>query len=243
MQKNSMDKAGSLIIKFCIFSIVLSLTALLLCWVFNRFGTGKKTWKNVNSLPTIIIDAGHGGEDGGASAHDGTKEKTLNLDIALTVGEMLKSAGYNVIQTRTEDKLLYTEHKKGSLKMQDLRNRLEVSKENENSIFVSIHMNKFSQEKYSGLQVFYSDNSPDSKELANLIQNNVKSYLQPDNDRASKIAGSNIYLLDNIKTPAVLIECGFLSNPEEFEKLNTEEYRKELSGVIYSSVVEFLNNV
>ena len=104
-------------------------------------------------------------------------------------------------------------------------------------------MNKFSEDRYSGLQVFYSQNSDDSAILANKIQTNVKEYLQNDNDRETKKASSNIYLLDNIKTPAILIECGFLSNPDECTKLSSEDYRKELAGVIYSSVVEFLDEM
>ncbi len=238
-----MDKTSKIIIKICIFSMILSITALLLCMMFNYVDKNKKTSTLPTEKPVIIIDAGHGGEDGGASSEDGLKEKDLNLDVALTLGKMLEANGVTVIQTRTEDKMLYTEYKKGSLKMQDLKNRLQISKQNDNSIFISIHMNKFSEEKYSGLQVFYSQNSEESAVLANKIQSNVKEYLQNDNDRETKRASSNIYLLDNIETPAVLIECGFLSNPNECTKLSNEDYRKELAGVIYSSVVEFLNEI
>lgn len=241
MSKNSMDKAGQTIIKICVFSIILSLTALVLCAIFQNW-TKETNTKPINKKDTIIvIDAGHGGEDGGALSADGVQEKDLNLSIALTLGEMLKSSGYNVVYTRTEDKLLYTEYKKGSLKMQDLKNRLNIANSAENTVFISIHMNKFTQEKYSGLQVFYSPNDSTSSELANLIQDNVKNKLQPNNDRKTKMAGSNIYLLDNINTPAVLIECGFLSNSDECSKLKNETYQKELSSVIYSSVVEFLS--
>ena len=138
--------------------------------------------------------------------------------------------------------MIYTENKKGSLKMQDLRNRLEIAKSHENVIFVSIHMNKFTQEKYSGLQVFFSRNDNKSIELANTIQNNVRNTIQPNNDRQTKAAGSNIYLLDKINSTAVLVECGFLSNSDECNNLKNETYRKELSSVIYSSIVEFLLN-
>jgi len=238
-----MDKTSKIIIKICIFSMVLSITALLLCMMFNHADKNKNTSVSTKELPVVIIDAGHGGEDGGASSKDGLKEKDLNLDVALTLGNMLEADGITVIQTRTEDKMLYTEYKKGSLKMQDLKNRLDISKQHENSIFISIHMNKFSQEKYSGLQVFYSQNSNESAVLARKIQSKVKEHLQNDNDRETKKANSNIYLLDNIETPAILIECGFLSNPDECTKLSSEDYRKELAGVIYSSVVEFLDEV
>ena len=238
-----MDKTSKIIIRICIFSMILSITALLLCMMFNRVDKNKNTSASPAERPIVILDAGHGGEDGGASSKDGLKEKDLNLDVALTLGNMLEANGISVIQTRTEDRMLYTEYKKGSLKMQDLKNRLQVSKQNENSIFISIHMNKFSEEKYSGLQVFYSRNSEESAVLANKIQTKVKEYLQNNNDRETKKANSNIYLLDNIDTPEILIECGFLSNSDECTKLSSEEYRKELAGVIYSSVVEFLNEV
>lgn len=239
-----MKDSGEVIIKFCIFTIVLSLSAVFLWGIFNYGKKNKteETAKYESPYPTVIIDAGHGGEDGGASSDSGTKEKDLNLDVALYLGEMLSSGGVNVVYTRVDDRMLYKEYKKGSLKMQDLKNRVAVSLENENSIFVSIHMNRYSQPKYKGLQVFYSKNSDKSIELANSIQSSVKEYLQPDNDRAVKPGGSNIYILDRIETPAVLIECGFLSNPEESAMLCNTEYQKQLAAVMYSSIIDFLGN-
>lgn len=237
-----MDKSGLIIIKICVFSIVLSLTALLLCGVFNYF-TKKQLHKTTNSIPrTIIIDAGHGGEDGGATSLDGTKEKDLNLSVALNLGNILESNGYSVVYTRTDDTMLYT-NSNGSKKMQDLSNRLNIAKKNENAIFISIHMNKFSQAKYSGLQVFYSCNNNQSEALAKIIQSNTQKLQQNENNRETKMAGSNIYLLHNIKNPAVLVECGFLSNQEECEKLKNEIYRKEIALVIYSSIIEFFEKI
>ncbi len=242
MQKNEMDKSGLIIIKICIFSIALSLTALLLCGIFNYFNT-KTSPKTANTIPhTIIIDAGHGGEDGGAISSDGTKEKDLNLSVALNLGKLLESEGYSVLYTRTDDTMLYTDSTRNK-KMQDLMNRLNIAKENENAVFISIHMNKFSQEKYSGLQVFFSDNNKQSENLANIIQSNTQKFQQNENTRETKVAGSNIYLLHNIKNPAVLVECGFLSNKNECEKLKNETYRKEIALVIYSSVIEFFENI
>ncbi len=244
MQKNEMDRSGIIIIKICIFSIVLSLTALLLCGIFNYFDNRKNN-KNVWIPPpktTVIIDAGHGGEDGGAPAADGTKEKDLNLSVALNLGKLLENSGYSVVYTRSDDTMLYTSAE-GSKKMQDLRERLNIANENQNAIFISIHMNKFSQEKYSGMQVFYSKNNTLSQELANHIQKNAQTFQQKENKREIKAAGSNIYLLHNINIPAVLVECGFLSNPQECDLLKNETYRKELAVVIYSSVIEFLNKM
>ncbi len=242
MQKNEMDKSGLIIIKICIFSIVLSLTALLLCGIFNYFNTNSSN-QTIGTFPrTVIIDAGHGGEDGGASSADGTKEKDLNLSVALNLGKLLESDGYSVIYTRFDDSMLYTTSE-GSKKMQDLKNRLNIARENEEAIFISIHMNKFSQEKYSGLQVFYSTNNKISEELAKIIQRNTHKFQQTENNREIKSAGSNIYLLHNINNPAVLVECGFLSNQEECKRLKDETYRKEIALVIYSSVIEFFENI
>jgi len=194
--------------------------------------------------PVIILDAGHGGEDGGAVGEDGTAEKTLNLDIALRLHDMLASYGINVIMTRTEDVLLYDRNADymGRKKVLDLRARMEICEKNPDALFVSIHMNSFPLEKYSGLQVWCAPDSPDSLALASSIQSSVRETLQRDNDRLVKTAGSNIYLLHDNPNTAVLIECGFLSNPEECRRLSEEEYRKELSFVIFSAIVEYLND-
>ena len=195
------------------------------------------------AIPTIVIDAGHGGEDGGASTYGGSPEKELNLLIALDLRDMLEAAGFNVIMTRTEDTLLYDKNSdyKGHKKSMDLANRLKIARETEDAILISIHMNAFPETKYSGLQVYYSKNSPDSSSLAKLIQDMNKSVLSPDNDRKTKQAESNIYLLDRFEGTAVLIECGFLSNDAERERLNTAEYRKELAVCFFASVIKHVS--
>ena len=121
--------------------------------------------------------------------------------------------------------------------MTDLKNRLAVAERNPQSVFVSIHMNKFSIEKYSGLQVYYSPNHEASLMLAETIQEKVKATLQPNNDRKVKPAGSNIFLLDRISSPAVLVECGFLSNPAEAQKLTDKTYQTQLSLVLADSIL------
>ena len=126
--------------------------------------------------------------------------------------------------------------------MLDLAARLKIAKETPNSIFVSIHMNAFPQTQYSGLQVYYSKNDASSKKIADLIQSNVKKYLQSSNNRKTKSATSSIFLLDRLETPAVLIECGFLSNDEECKLLSTNEYRKKLSFVIFCSLMDYISN-
>ena len=193
------------------------------------------------SKKTVIIDAGHGGEDCGAIGKNGVYEKDLNFEIAMLVGEILTDCGYNVVYTRTEDKLLYKpeEDIKGIRKISDLKNRCEIANNYDNAIFVSIHMNSFGDSKYSGLQVYYSEIDQSSYTLATQIQQSVCKSLQPQNKRKVK-KGSNIYLLENINMPAVLIECGFLSNLNECEKLSEKEYQKELSFSIVCAIIEYI---
>ena len=190
----------------------------------------------------VIIDAGHGGEDVGATGVNGVFEKDLNLSLAFMLGEMLNEQGIAVVYTRTEDKMLYKESEniKGIRKISDLKNRCKIAKNYPNALFVSIHMNTFGESKYSGLQVYYSNNNHDSERLASAIQANVKREVQPDNNRKIK-AGKDIYILENIDNVSVLIECGFLSNPEEAKKLSQKEYQKMLSFSIICGIIEYMN--
>ena len=188
--------------------------------------------------PVIVIDAGHGGEDSGAIGANGVYEKDLNLEIAGILGGYFEKAGYFVIQTRTTDALLYTEEEniKGMRKIYDLKNRLKIAESYDDAIFISIHMNSFGEEKYSGLQVYYSKNNEKSKKIADAIHKEVKSGLQSENKRLPK-AGENIYIMENSTHPAVLIECGFISNMAECERLCQKEYQKELSFAIFCAII------
>lgn len=195
------------------------------------------------SYPVVIIDAGHGGEDGGAVGKNGIFEKDLNLLIAKDLCDMLRAEGITTVMTRESDVMLYdkTVDYKGRKKLLDLSARLKIAESYENCIFVSIHMNSFPEEKYSGLQVYYSPNHQSSVLLAESIQKNVSKYLQSENSRSVKKAGSNIYLLDRIRSPAVLIECGFISNYEECELLSSKEYRQKLTLLIFCGICEYIS--
>lgn len=186
-----------------------------------------------NLTPLVIIDPGHGGEDGGAVGHDGIVEKNINLKISLALRDALKLLGYETIMTREKDKAIYDESAINlrQKKRSDLKNRLSIINKNSNkdSIFISIHQNKFPNEKYSGTQLFFSKNNPKSENLAVYIRENITSKLQPKNEREIKEATSKIFLLNNSKIPSVTIECGFLSNKEESQKLNDENYQKKLA--------------
>lgn len=191
-----------------------------------------------HSVPTVVIDAGHGGEDGGAVGVNGLLEKDVNLDIALRLHDLLAANGIPVVMTRTEDILLYDRNVDyaGRKKSLDLAARRKIAEETPNCIFVSIHMNSFPDARYDGLQVWYSPNNPTSKTIAETIQNTARQVLQPDNDRETKAATGSIYLLHHLTVPAVLVECGFLSNPAEAAKLATDDYRRDVAFTIFLAV-------
>ena len=193
---------------------------------------------------TVVIDAGHGGEDGGTQSAGGLQEKEINLQIAQLLNDMLRSNGIATVMTRTEDILLYDRNAdyRGHKKMLDLAARRKIAEETENAVFVSIHMNSFPESKYRGLQVFYSPHNPQSQELANMIQKDAQAYLMPDNHRKIKPATSAIYLLDRLHCPAVLVECGFLSNPSEAAMFATEEYRQEVAFVLFCSIMSYISD-
>ena len=237
-------------LKFILFCLISALLTLLLAVSVDRFTRDEDAYtesaSETDSIPvTVVVDAGHGGEDGGAlSIISGLYEKDVNLEISLLLADMLRANGINVVLTRTEDVLLYDRDAdyKGRKKALDLAARLKIAQNTEDSVFVSIHMNSFPQEKYSGLQVYYSKSDPNSKAIADLIQSNARAYLQPQNTRKTKGATSAIFLLDRLHTPAVLVECGFLSNYEESKLLSTHEYRKKLAFVIFTSLCDYLSN-
>ncbi len=192
----------------------------------------------------IIIDAGHGGEDSGAIGSNGVYEKDLNLEIANSLGEELKKEGFAVLYTRTTDKLLYSEDEniKGLRKISDLKNRCKIAAEHPNAIFVSIHMNSYGNSKYSGLQVYYSENDKNSYTLATKIQSTVKETVQPENNRVIK-NGKGIYVLENNQNVCVLIECGFITNPDECKNLSEKEYQKRLCSAIVCGIIDYKETI
>ena len=226
------------------FFVVLSIFGIAVCYLAPNSDLNDSVLAMSDAGQyTFILDAGHGGEDAGAIGINGVLEKDINLAVCNTLAEILKTNGYNVILTRTEDKLLYTEEEniKGQRKIHDLKNRLKVAKENPEAIFISIHMNKFSQESCRGMQIYYAQNE-ESLKLAQSIQAMVKETLQPYNKRLIKITDGTIYLLDNAVGNAILIECGFLSNKEECEKLSEKDYQTQLSFQIFCGIMEYIKN-
>ena len=196
------------------------------------------------NLPTVIIDAGHGGEDGGAIGKNGAYEKDVNLAISMKLKAKLDELGIPCALTRSRDTLLYDKNAdyEGRKKKLDLLARKEFAEKYENAIFISIHQNSYPKEQYSGFQVYFSPNDPNSRELAISLEQSVRDALQPSNRRVSKEADSSIYLLYNLYCPAVLIECGFLSNSEECNKLCDEEYQNKLCEAVSESIAGFVRN-
>ena len=187
----------------------------------------------------FILDAGHGGEDCGAIGKNGAYEKDLNFAITMELGRQLSDLGYTVVYTRIEDKLLYNEEEniKGLRKIYDLKNRVRIAEGYHDATFVSLHMNSFSDPRYDGLQVFYSGNNEESYALAVSVQTQVKEKMQPSNNRSIR-EGAGLYLMENLSCPAILIECGFISNPSECEKLCEKEYQKQLCFAILCGIID-----
>ena len=243
LSHHTTKKSAFFFLKFSVFSLLFIAVALL---VGNRIGVDDRKAQTTGANEeektfTIVIDAGHGGRDGGASADDdGTLEKDLNLAVAMKLAALMKTADVNVVVTRDADIELADPSSKHK-KLDDLNARVAIASENENSVLVSIHMNKFPVSKYSGLQVYYSGNNEGSKALADMIQNGAAANLDEKNSRKTKPAGDSIYLLSHLQIPAVLVECGFLSNYEEKELLKTDEYQMKLAMSIYTSVIEYIS--
>ncbi len=191
--------------------------------------------------PVITIDAGHGGADGGCVSVNGAVEKNINLNILLTLRDTMTVMGYDVNCTRESDVSIHDKGVEGlkNQKLSDMKNRLAIFGKYSDGISVSIHQNQFTDSKYSGAQMFYSEKNPEGEQLAKIMQERFRSVLQPENERVAKAVGDDLYLLDNTINPAVMIECGFLSNPDEAAKLESEEYQKQVAFTIMTGIKEY----
>ena len=195
------------------------------------------------SSKVVIVDAGHGTPDEGAESSNGTTEAQINLKIALKLQTLLEQSGCTVILTRSDENEIYdagsdTIREK---KVSDLNNRVKIGNESSADIFVSIHLNKISQQQYSGWQTFYKKNNEDSKNLAIAIQNNLNDAMQKENKRQPAQLNT-IYLMKYVEIPITTVECGFLSNPEEEQLLQTDEYQDKLAWGIYNGIADYFNS-
>lgn len=187
--------------------------------------------------PTIIIDAGHGGEDGGAVSDQGAIESHINLAIALDLEQVLALYGRESLLLREEDLSLHNEEATTfqEMKRSDLENRVAMVNQVDQGLLISIHQNAFPQSKYSGAQVFYT---PDAQDLAVQLQKILRDSLDENNKRSSKPVDSGIYLMNHVTCPALLVECGFLSNPAEAALLETEGYQRKIACAIATALLQ-----
>ena len=193
--------------------------------------------------PIIILDAGHGGMDGGCSSVNGVPEKGINLHILLCLRDLLQMEGYTVEVTRDTDRSIHDDGIEGiaSQKSSDMDNRLELFNRYDNAICISIHQNQSTDPAYSGAQMCYSDNVRGSGALAQTLQDTFVAQLQPENTREIKQCGKELYLCYFSENPTVMVECGFLSNPEEAALLETEEYQQQVAFTVFAGLNQYLN--
>ena len=189
---------------------------------------------------TIVIDAGHGVPDEGAQSSTGTTEAETNLKISLKVQNLLEQSGCTVILTRSDENAIYDvdSNTLKQKKISDIRNRVKIGNESSADIFVSIHLNKIPQQQYYGWQCFYKEGNEQSNKLAKSIQENLNKSMQKENNRvAMKI--DNIYIIKHVEIPTSIVECGFLSNPEEEKQLLDDNYQNRLAWGIYSGIINY----
>lgn len=198
----------------------------------------------IQMIDTIVIDPGHGGVDGGATGIGGVVEKDINLQIGLKLRDIFQMNGYQVVMTRDTDKSIHSSGKNLSQqKKSDMQNRLKIIENTPNSITISIHQNLYEESKYSGAQMFYGRVNEESKLLASAIQKRFVANLQKDNKREIKEAQKNLYLMYYAKTPIVLVECGFLSNPVESALLSDDTYQNKVAFTIFCGIMDYFGQV
>ncbi len=192
----------------------------------------------------LVLDAGHGGLDGGCSTSDGKTEKGINLNIMLSVRDLSNFFGYEIEVTRDTDKSIHDKGITGirNQKISDMENRLKLFNKYNNAICVSIHQNTFSDPQFSGAQMFYSDKNAESEQLASIMQQKFVNNLQPNNQREIKLCGTELYLCYYCNNPAIMVECGFLSNAEEAAKLTDKSYQKKVAFTIFSGINEYVTS-
>jgi N-acetylmuramoyl-L-alanine amidase len=226
-------------------------TVIAAIFIFISIGSLKVCGIDINKTEKknkIVIDAGHGGEDPGAvSFFSELKEKDANLEIALKLKEGMEKEGYEVIMTRTEDKLIYDDSAKSlsQKRKQDLMNRKKIMDESNANVVVSIHLNKFSIEKYRGAQMIYSIAPLESRELAYFLQKSFKDNIDLQNDREPQLRDGkdNVpIIIKNSKVPTVIVECGFISNKEEEKNLRDSIYREKIVYAIKIGIKNYVES-
>lgn len=197
-----------------------------------------------NTQPVVVIDPGHGGFDGGAVGTTGVNEKGINLEISQKLSYLLGFYGVDTRMTRNDDVSIHSGEAESirQKKATDIRNRVKMVNETPDATLISVHLNWFSQASCRGAQVFYSKNNPDGKLLAEVTQKSLAAGLDPQNHRIAKAGEDHIYLLKNVACPAILVECGFLTNPVEEQKLVNDDYQKKIAVCVAASYIQYWAN-
>ena len=230
--------------RFGIISTILLIS--LFVFVF-QVASSKQTVQTV-SLPVsnkvIVLDAGHGKPDEGAQSSNGTTEAETNLKITLKVQSLLEQSGATVVLTRSDENAIYDLDKTTlkQKKISDIHNRVKIGNESSADIFVSIHLNKISQQQYYGWQCFYKQNDEKSTALAKSLQENLNDSIQKENKRVS-MKLDNVYIIKHVEIPISIVECGFLSNPEEETQLLSDDYQNRLAWGIYNGIMDYFYNM
>lgn len=222
--------------------IVLIVALLAAAAVFVKIfvsNGGLKPVISQKSRSTLVLDAGHGGIDGGAISDSGLKESDINLQIALKTEALVRFLGIDTVMTRetdtdNSDNKAYSEH-------DNLVQRVKLANSTENAVLISIHQNKFPSAVVSGAEVMYSDND-DSKALGLITQDNLVTLLDSSNRRVARPAPKELLLTSSVECPTILVECGFMSNPQEVQKLASNDYQLKLAAILAGSYIQFLNN-
>ncbi len=220
-------------------AVLLAVSAMITPFEKKEKGSTAQTMSDASDI-VIVIDAGHGGRDGGKVSVDNvTYEKDINLAIAYKLKTYMEAEGITVIMTRETDDGLYLESDSNK-KAADLRRRIEIIDRAAPRLVVSIHQNSYHESYVCGAQTFYYTTSGEGKRLAETIQAQLRLSLDPDNDRQAK-ANNSYYLLKKTTAPIVIVECGFLSNPEEAALLATEDYQDRVAFQIHLGIMQYLN--
>ena len=236
-----------------VFIIFFSIIISLVVYIGQKTQSNGRNERNigdavqVTTLPVsgkvVILDAGHGTPDEGAESNNGTTEAQINLKIVLKIQELLEQSGCTVILTRSNENAIYDLDAKTlkQKKVSDIHNRVKIGNESSADIFVSIHLNKISQQQYYGWQTFYNTSNEQSKVLAEQIQENLNESIQKENNRvAMKL--NTVYIMKHVEIPISIVECGFLSNPQEEKQLQDEEYQNRLAWGIYTGITSYFKN-
>ncbi len=218
-----------------IMSIVILVCACILAKTSAIYVTGRQVEKQKDC---IVVDAGHGGFDSGKIGVNGELEKDINLQVALKLKKTLEDMGMSVIMTREDDQGLYDENASNK-KAQDLQRRCDLINQEKPLMTISIHQNSYTSPEIKGAQVFYYTTSTESQKLAEILQKTLIEQVDPQNHREAK-ANDSYYLLKKTDSVIVIVECGFLSNPQEAEKLSDEEYQQKMADAICTGINKYL---